>query len=94
MYGVAKLPLIDMPDFQSWTRHGAQVAGSHESLQSLQNTLDKVIDFGGAFGYNVMKYHLITNRKFLRRLKNWIFLKLDNNIIEAHSALSPVIGFW
>ena len=73
MYGVAKLPLIDMPDFQSWTRQGAQVAGSHESLQSLQNTLDKVIDFGGAFGYNVMKYHLITNQKFLRRLKNWIF---------------------
>ena len=50
MYGVAKLPLIDMPEFQSWTRHGTQVAGSFESLQSLQKILDKVNDYGGAFG--------------------------------------------
>ena len=50
MYGVAKLPLIDIPEIQSWTRHGTEVAGSHESLQSLQNILDKVKDFGGAFG--------------------------------------------
>ena len=50
MNGVAKLPLNDMPEFQSWTRHGTQVASSHESLQSLQNILDDVNDYGGAFG--------------------------------------------
>ena len=50
MYGVAKLPLIDMLDVQSWTRNGTQVAGSIESLQSLQNFLDNVNEHGGAFG--------------------------------------------
>ena len=50
MFCVAILPLIDMPELQNWTRNGAQVAGSLESLQSLQNILDKVNDYGGAFG--------------------------------------------
>ena len=50
MYSVAILPLIDMPEFQNWTRNGTQVAGSLESLQSLQNILDKVNGYGGAFG--------------------------------------------
>ena len=50
MYSVAILPLIDMPEFQNWTRNGTQVAGSLESLQSIQNILDKVNDYGGAFG--------------------------------------------
>ena len=49
MYGVAILPLIDMPEFQSWTLNGTQVAGSLESVQSLQNILDKVNEHGGAF---------------------------------------------
>ena len=50
MYGVAILPLIDMLEFQIWTRKGTQVAGSLESLQSLQNFLDNVNEHGGAFG--------------------------------------------
>ena len=50
MYGVAILPLIDKPEFQNWTRNGTQVAGSLESLQSLQNILDKVKNYDGAFG--------------------------------------------
>ena len=50
MYGVAILPLIDMLEVQSWTRNCTQVACSLESLQSLQNILDKVNDYGGALG--------------------------------------------
>ena len=51
LYGVAILPLIDMPEFKNWTRNGTpQVAGSLESLQPLQNILDRVNDYGGAFG--------------------------------------------
>ena len=46
MYGV----LIDMPEIQSWTCNGAQVAFSLESLQSLKNILDKVNEHGGTFG--------------------------------------------
>ena len=49
MYGVAILPLIDKPELQNWTRNCTQVAGSLESLQSLQNVPDKVNDYGGAF---------------------------------------------
>ena len=40
MYGLAIPPLIDMPEFQRWTRNGTQVAVSLESVQSLQNFLD------------------------------------------------------
>ena len=50
MYFVAILPLIDMPEFQSWTRNGTQVACSLESVQSLGNFLDKVNEHGFAFG--------------------------------------------
>ena len=50
MYGVAKFPLIDMPEFQSWTRNGTQVPGSHEPLQTLQNILDTANENGCAFG--------------------------------------------
>ena len=50
MDGVAILPLIDKPVFLNWTRNFTQVAGSLESLQSLQNILDKFNDYSGAFG--------------------------------------------
>ena len=46
MYGV----LIDMPEIQSWTCNGAQVAFSLESLQSPKKILDKVNEHGGTFG--------------------------------------------
>ena len=46
MYGVAILPLIDMPEVHSWTRNGTQVDGS---FKSLQNFLDKFNEHGGAF---------------------------------------------
>ena len=45
MNGVAILPLIDIPEFPSWTRNGTQVDGS---LESLQNFLDKFNEHGGA----------------------------------------------
>ena len=50
IYGVAILPLINMPKFQIWTRNGTKVAGSLESVQSLQNILGKVNEYVCAFG--------------------------------------------
>ena len=50
MYGVAILTLIDKPEFQNWTPNCTQVAGSLESLQLLQNILDKANEHGCAFG--------------------------------------------
>ena len=42
--------LIDMPENQSWTCNGAQVAFSHESLQSLRIFPAKVNKYVCAFG--------------------------------------------
>ena len=91
MYGVVILLLIDMPEIQSWTCNGALVAFS---LESLQNFLDNIIEHGGAFAYIVLTYHLITNQKLFKRPINWIFLELDDDVIEVHTVLGPVIGFW
>ena len=46
LYGVAILPLINMPEVQSWTRNGTQVDGSFESLQ---NSLDNFNEHGFLF---------------------------------------------
>ena len=68
MYGVATLPLIDMPEDQNlahkWYPDDGNVAGS---LESLRIVLDKVYEHGGAFGYKVIKCHLVQNLSLFRR---------------------------
>ena len=50
MSGGAILLLIGMPENQNWTCNGAQVAFSHESLQSLRIFPAKVNEYVCAFG--------------------------------------------
>ena len=60
-YAMATLPLIDTLEKQNltnkWHADNGNVAGSLESLRFL---LDKLYENRGAFGYIVIKCHLIT----------------------------------
>ena len=84
MYGVAILPLIDMLEDQNlthkWYADDGNVAGS---LESLRFVLDKLYEHGSAFGYNVIKCHLITKPEFVQKA-NKVFSGLDVDVIEGH----------
>ena len=43
------------------------------ALNHYKTFLDKLNEHGGAFGYIVLNYHLITKQKMFKRPKNWIF---------------------
>ena len=92
MYGVATLPLIDMLEDQNlthkWYADDGYVAGS---LESLRIALDKLYEHGGAFGYNVIKCHLITKPEFVQKA-NKVFSGLDVDVIKGHLFLGSVIG--
>ena len=92
MYGVAILPLIDMLEDQNlthkWYADDGNVAGS---LETLRLVLDKLYEHGSAFGYNVIKCHLITKPEFVQKA-NKVFSGLDVDVIEGHRVLGSVIG--
>ena len=92
MYGVATLPLIDMLDDQNlthkWYPDDGNVAGNPGSLQFV---LDTLYEHSGAFGYNVLKCHLITKPEFVQKA-NKIFSGLDFDVIEGHRVLGSVIS--
>ena len=81
MYGVTTLPLIDMLEDQNlthkWYTDDSNVAGS---LESLRIVLDKLYEHGGAFGYNMIKCHLITKPEFVQKA-NKVVLGLDVDAI-------------
>ena len=74
MYTVATLPLIDMLDdpilIHKWYADDGNLAGSLESLRIVQGKLyeDRV-----AFGYNVIKYRLITQLEFVEEANRVLF---------------------
>ena len=74
MYGVAILPLIDMLEDQNlthkWYADDGNVAGS---LESLRLVLDKLYEHDSAFGYNVIKCHLITKPEFVQKANKFFF---------------------
>ena len=61
------------------------------SLESLRIALDKLYEQGWAFGYNVIKCHLITKPDFVQKA-NKVFSGLDVDVIEYHRVLDWVIG--
>ena len=71
-----------------WYADDGNVTGS---LESLQIVLDKLYEHGGAFGYNVIKCHLITKPEFVQKA-NKVFAGLDVDVIEGHRVLGSVIG--
>ena len=90
MYGVAEFPIIDMLENQNlthkWYADNGNVAGIFESLRIV---LEKLYEGGGAFGYNVIKCHLITKPDFNQKA-NTIFLGLDVDVIEGECVLVSV----
>ena len=76
MYGVATLPLIDMLEDQiltyKWYADDSNVTGS---LESLRKVLDKLYEHGLAFGYNLIKCHLIKNLSWFRRRTNFFGIR-------------------
>ena len=70
-----------------WYADDGNVAGS---LESLRIVLDKLYEHGGAFGYNVIKFHLITKPQFVQKA-NKVFSGLDVDVIEGHRVLGSVI---
>ena len=71
-----------------WYADYGYVAGT---LESLQIVLDKLYEHGGAFGYNVIKCHLITKLEFVQK-SNKVFSGLDVDVIEGHRVLGSFIG--
>ena len=69
-----------------WYADDGNVAGS---LESLRFVLDKL--YGSAFGYNVIKCHLITKPEFVQKA-NKVFSGLDVDVIEGHRVLGSVSG--
>ena len=53
--------------------------------------LDKLYEHGGGFGYNVIKFHLITNIEFVQKAKK-VSSGLDVDVIEGHRVRGAVIG--
>ena len=92
LYRVAVLPLIDMLEDQNmthkWYADDGNVTGSIESVRIV---LDKLYEHGGAFGYDVIKYHLITKPEFAHKA-NKDFSGLDVDVFEGHRVLGSVIG--
>ena len=92
MYGVATLPLIDTLEDQTltqkWYADDGNMAGS---LESRRIVLYKLYEHGGAFGYNVIKCHLITKPEFVEKT-NKVFSGLDVDVNEGDRVLGSVIG--
>ena len=61
------------------------------SLESLRIVLDKLNKHGGAFGYNMTEYHLVTKPEFFQK-SNKKFSGFDADVIEGHRVLGSVIG--
>ena len=92
MYGIALLPLIEMTKninvLQKWFADDGNAAGSLESLKELYNCL---CEHGPAFGYKVIKCHLIIKPN-KRENAEKMFASNDVDIIEGHRVLGSVIG--
>ena len=74
MYGVVILPLVDMLNGQNLTRKSYSdnnnMAGC---LRSLIIVLDKLNEYGGEFGYNVIKCDLDTKLEFVQKVNKIFF---------------------
>ena len=92
MYGLATLELIDKLEDQNLTqKRYADHGNMSGSLESLQLVVDKLYGQGGAFGFNVIKCHLITKAEYVQKKKK-VFSLLDVDVIEGHPLLVSVNG--
>ena len=73
---------------QKWYANDGNAAGSVEALKVLVSNLKLHVHL---FGYNVVKYHLVTKAEFVNDAKNVLKGK-KVHIIDKSGVLGPVIG--